>query len=118
MEYCPSCYNARGPAATKARGIAKTDPAVLAEYGDGEYPLRWAWEKGEVAANGNFIQNNEIAKRYGICGDPEQVREGSCQVALQTLCQMFNFRGRRCNRSPRLAREADHRNCVTRATPS
>lgn len=73
MEYCPSCYNARGPAATKARGIAKTDPVVLAEYGNGEYPLKWAWEKGEVAANGNFIQNNEIAKRYGICGDPEQV---------------------------------------------
>ena len=93
MEYCPSCYNARGPAATKARGIAKTDPAVLAEYGNGEYPLKWAWEKGEVAANGNFIQNNEIAKRYGICGDPEQVHQlladGGYRVGL------FGSRSRR-----------------------
>lgn len=74
MEYCPSCYNARGRTYVKERGIANTDPAVLAEYGDGEWPLRWAYEKGEMAENGNYLENDEIAKRHGICGDPEQVR--------------------------------------------
>ncbi|CAM9926342.1 unnamed protein product [Ectocarpus fasciculatus] len=75
MEYCPSCYNARGPTYVKERGIANTDPAVLAEYGDGEWPLRWAYERGEMAENGNYLENDEIAKRHGICGDPEQNEE-------------------------------------------
>ncbi|CAM9309077.1 unnamed protein product [Ectocarpus sp. 8 AP-2014] len=75
MEYCPSCYNARGPTYVKERGIVNTDPAVLAEYGDGEWPLRWAYEKGEMAENGNYLENDEIAKRHGICGDPEQNEE-------------------------------------------
>lgn len=85
MEHCPACYNAGGPIKTKARAIANTDAAVLAEYGDGEWPLRWSWEKGELAANGNYLQNNEIAKRHGICGDPQQVRARSfVRLALET----------------------------------
>ena len=60
--------NAKGPKYVKERAIANTDPAVLAEYGDGEWPLKWAWEKGELADNGNYLENDEIAKRHGICG--------------------------------------------------
>lgn len=67
-EYCPSCMNAKGPKFVKERAIANTDPAVLAEYGNGEWPLKWAWEKGELADNGNYLENDEIAKRHGICG--------------------------------------------------
>jgi len=60
--------NAKGPDFVRQRAIAKTDPAVLAEYGNGEWPLKWVWEKGELAANGNYLENDEIAKRHGICG--------------------------------------------------
>lgn len=60
--------NAKGPEFVRQRAIAKTDPTVLAEYGNGEWPLKWAWEKGELAGNGNYLENDEIAKRHGICG--------------------------------------------------
>lgn len=64
-----------GPDATKARAIANTDPKVLAEYGNGEWPLYFAREKGEVAANGNYLEPEAISHaRHGICGDPRQVR--------------------------------------------
>ncbi|CAN0362132.1 unnamed protein product, partial [Hapterophycus canaliculatus] len=29
---------------------------------------------GEFADNGNYLETDEIAKRHGICGDPEQAR--------------------------------------------
>lgn len=47
-EECPQCYNAGGPKACRERGIEKTDSAVLAEYGEGAYPLRWVFDKGEL----------------------------------------------------------------------
>lgn len=31
-------------------------------------------QKGEVAANGNYLERDELAVRHGVCGDPEQVR--------------------------------------------
>ncbi|CAB1100464.1 unnamed protein product [Ectocarpus sp. CCAP 1310/34] len=75
IDYCPHCYNARGPDYVKERAKAKTDPAVLNEYGGGdEYPLYF----GDFADNGNYLETDEIAKRHGICGDPEQnADEGS-----------------------------------------
>lgn len=72
IDYCPHCYNARGPDYIKERAKAKTDPAVLNEYGGGdEYPLYF----GDFADNGNYLETDEIAKRHGVCGDPEQVPE-------------------------------------------
>ncbi|CAM9620047.1 unnamed protein product [Ectocarpus fasciculatus] len=69
IDYCPHCYNARGPKFVKERAKAKTDPAVLDEYGGGdEFPLYF----GDFADNGNYLETDEIAKRHGICGDPEQ----------------------------------------------
>lgn len=34
-----------------------------------------AWEKGEIAENGNYLEPVGIAVRHGICGDPEQHEE-------------------------------------------
>ncbi len=69
-----------------------TDPAVLAEVGDGgQFPLYYV----PLAENGNFLESNEIAKRHGVCGDPRLVRRkmsrdggrgGGGQVAL-AFCQ-------------------------------
>lgn len=71
IDYCPHCYNARGPKYVKQRSIDKIDPAILDEYGGGvDFPLYF----GEFAENGNYLETDEIAKRHGICGDPEQVR--------------------------------------------
>lgn len=75
IEYCPHCYNSGGPESVNQRAIDKTDPAVLSEYGGGRFPLLIALEMGEVAANGNYLERDQLAVRHGICGDPEQVRE-------------------------------------------
>ncbi|CAN0372225.1 unnamed protein product [Ectocarpus sp. 6 AP-2014] len=59
---CPHCYQSRGPAAIRARG--------------GDQP--WPHFNGERAENGNYIESDEVAKRHGVCGDPEQTAaEGS-----------------------------------------
>ncbi|CAN0197920.1 unnamed protein product, partial [Laminaria digitata] len=55
--YCPHCFQSRGPAAIRERG--------------GGAP--WPHFNGERAENGNYIESDEISKRHGICGDPEQV---------------------------------------------
>ena len=39
IEYCPHCYNARGPEAVQQRARTLTDPEVLAMYGGGAFPL-------------------------------------------------------------------------------
>lgn len=57
----------------KPRAERLTPPEILAEYGNGEWPLLAAYEKGEVAENGNYIEREELAVRHGVCGDPEQV---------------------------------------------
>ena len=57
MNHCPHCFQSRGPAAVRARG--------------GGAP--WPHFNGERAENGNYIESEEVAKRHGICGDPEQV---------------------------------------------
>lgn len=75
---CPAFMNAKGPEAVKARALANTDPDVLEEYGNGEWPLKWA----SKAENGNFLEPNEIAKRHGVCGDPNEVSFGSGVVLL------------------------------------
>lgn len=77
IEYCPHCYNARGPKYVKERAVNNIDPAVLDAYGGpNEFPLYYA----EFADNGNYLEPDEIAVRHGICGDPEQVRD------LSLLC--------------------------------
>lgn len=73
VEHCPHCYNARGPKYVRPRAEKLTDPEILAEYGNGEWPLLAAYEKGEVAENGNYIEREELSVRHGVCGDPEQV---------------------------------------------
>eukprot|EP00903_Cladosiphon_okamuranus_P009934 g9430.t1 len=68
-EWCPHCYNARGPAAVVARAKEYTEPEVLDMYGGGDiYPLSF----GDFAPNGNYLEPDAIAVRHGICGDPEQ----------------------------------------------
>lgn len=66
---CPAFMNAKGPESVKDRAIAKTDPGVLEDYGNGEWPLKWCPQ----ADNGNYLEPDEIAKRHGICGDPNMV---------------------------------------------
>ncbi|CAN0394644.1 unnamed protein product, partial [Ectocarpus sp. 12 AP-2014] len=68
-EFCPHCYNARGPKYVKQRAKDNVDSATLDAYGGGEeFPLYF----GDYADNGNYLETNEIAKRHGVCGDPEQ----------------------------------------------
>lgn len=70
IEYCPHCYNARGPKFVRQRSKDNTDPGVLADFGGGdEFPLY----HGDFAMNGNYLETDEIAVRHGVCGDPEQV---------------------------------------------
>ncbi|CAN0301307.1 unnamed protein product, partial [Ectocarpus sp. 12 AP-2014] len=56
INYCPHCFQSRGPAAIRARG--------------GDQP--WPHFNGERAENGNYIESGEVAQRHGVCGDPEQ----------------------------------------------
>lgn len=74
LETCPHCYNSRGPVYIRERAIAKTDPSILESYGEGNWPLKFAYDMGEVQPNGNFLEREEVAVRHGACGDPEQVR--------------------------------------------
>ena len=72
IEYCPHCYNARGPEPTQERWKANADQSVLDKYGGGkEYPLYYVG----LADNGNYLEPDEVAVRHGVCGDPEQVGE-------------------------------------------
>ncbi|CAB1104009.1 unnamed protein product [Ectocarpus sp. CCAP 1310/34] len=56
VNFCPHCYQSRGPAAIRERS--------------GDKP--WPHYKGARAANGNYLESDEVAQRHGICGDPEQ----------------------------------------------
>eukprot|EP00752_Nemacystus_decipiens_P007761 g6935.t1 len=68
VNYCPHCFQSRGPAAVRERG--------------GGAP--WPHFNGERAANGNYIESDEVAKRHGLCGDPEQTAaEGSNLYGLE-----------------------------------
>ncbi|CAN0216028.1 unnamed protein product, partial [Ascophyllum nodosum] len=76
IEYCPHCYNARGPEAVQQRARTLTDPEVLAMYGGGAFPLLYS----ERAENGNYLEPQGISVRHGVCGDPEQNDEESSNV--------------------------------------
>ncbi|CAN0252453.1 unnamed protein product, partial [Ectocarpus fasciculatus] len=77
VEFCPHCYNARGPKFVKQRAIDNVDSTTLDAYGGGEeFPLYF----GDFADNGNYLETNEIAKRHGVCGDPEQNADESSNV--------------------------------------
>lgn len=67
---CPHCYSAGGWNRTKLRGDTLMDPAVLAQYGAGQYPLSFV---DHAPNNGNYLEPNSVAVRHGICGDPRQV---------------------------------------------
>ena len=57
--------------ASIAASVAIAD-ATTTVYGNGAWPLLTVYEKGEMAANGNYLEPDSIAVRHGICGDPEQ----------------------------------------------
>lgn len=64
-----------GPITLKARQYERTDPDVLEYYGGGEiWPPAAAWDLGEIASNGNYLENDAIAVSHGVCGDTPQVR--------------------------------------------
>lgn len=71
MPVYPQCLT--GPANVRARAEANTDPTELALYGGGQWPHFSAYQRGELAANGNYYEADAIAVRHGICGDPVQV---------------------------------------------
>ncbi|CAM9343429.1 unnamed protein product, partial [Choristocarpus tenellus] len=56
----------------RARAEKNTDPDWLASYGEGRWPLKYLYEDGMVAENGNYLEPEEIAVRHGVCGDPSQ----------------------------------------------
>lgn len=85
MEFCPGCYNSRGTTLIRERAIDRTDPEILAEYGGGEFPKYWAYLKGEVCDNGNYLERDEIAVRHGVCGDPSQVINSSSYARRRSV---------------------------------
>lgn len=68
LTYCPHCLQSRGPAAVAARALEFTSADALSEYGDGAWPHLTAYNRGELASNGNFLESDEISVRHGICG--------------------------------------------------
>ena len=59
----------------KTRQFERTAPDVLEHYGGGEvWPPAAAWDLGEIAPNGNYLENDDIAVSHGACGDTPQVR--------------------------------------------
>lgn len=73
INYCPHCFQSRGPSAVRTRAENLTPPTELALYGDGQWPHYSAYHRGELLPNGNYYEIDAIAARHGICGDPEQV---------------------------------------------
>lgn len=49
LEKNAGAYNAGGQSEVQDRARRLTDPAILAEYGDGWYPLHWVYDKGGAA---------------------------------------------------------------------
>eukprot|EP00752_Nemacystus_decipiens_P001877 g1808.t1 len=80
LTYCPHCMQSRGPAAVAARALELTSADALSNYGDGAWPHLTAYNRGELASNGNFLENDEISVRHGICGDPEQTAAEGANV--------------------------------------
>lgn len=71
LEPVPYAYNAGGVKAVQARARNATAPEVLAAHGGGGlFPLYIS----ELAANGNYLEPEEIAVRKGVCRDPRLVR--------------------------------------------
>ena len=52
-------------------------------YGGGAWPHYSAYQRNELASNGNYYEPDAIAVRHGICGDPEQVGSACMYVALR-----------------------------------
>ncbi|CAM9930596.1 unnamed protein product [Choristocarpus tenellus] len=72
MEHCPHCFQAGGVASVRSRGEKKTDPVWLESYGAGKWPLKYLYDDGMVADNGNYLEPEAISVRHGVCGDPAQ----------------------------------------------
>ena len=51
-----------------ARALELTSADALSQYGDGAWPHLTAYNRGELASNRNFLENDEISVRHGICG--------------------------------------------------
>ncbi|CAM9526626.1 unnamed protein product, partial [Hapterophycus canaliculatus] len=78
INWCPHCFQSRGPAAVRERGEEFTDSAELDMYGGGAWPHLFSYQRGELLPNGNYFEPEGISLRHGICGDPEQTKsEGS-----------------------------------------
>lgn len=77
INYCPHCFQSRGPSAVRARAENLTPPTELELYGDGQWPHYSSYLRGELLPNGNYYEIDAIAVRHGICGDPEQVSAGT-----------------------------------------
>lgn len=92
IEYCPHCYNSRGPGPVKARSAANTEAAAALEWlgGADEFPLTF----GRFADNGNYLEPDEVAVRHGICGDPAKVGQPGRHhvlVAVMPVCNNICF---------------------------
>lgn len=76
----PMAPNATGPGKVRKRAEAKTDPQELALYGNGSWPHLSAYQRGELASNGNYYETDAISVRHGVCGDPAQVSLVVCPL--------------------------------------
>lgn len=92
INYCPHCFQSRGPTEVRARAEALTSPTELAIYGGGQWPHYTSYQLDELMPNGNYYETEAISVRHGICGDPEQVgAQRGCSV-LFVECSTRLFR--------------------------
>lgn len=59
-EYCEHCYQSGGPSRVRARG------------GDQPWPHLESFNEGNLAPNGNYLEDDDTSLRHGIAGDPGQ----------------------------------------------
>lgn len=69
-----SFQSGAGPIVLKERTYERMDRDLLKYYGGGEaWPVAVAYDMGEVAPNGNYLESDELAVNHGVCGDTPQV---------------------------------------------
>lgn len=60
IEYCPHCYNSRGPKYVKERAKELTDPEVYTTYGNGEFPLLFRYHYTMLLLRGILVSDRSV----------------------------------------------------------
>lgn len=78
-------HSGAGPIVLKERTYERMDKDLLERYGGGEaWPVAVAYDMGEVAPNGNYLESDELAVNHGVCGDTPQVSSYALVMYVDT----------------------------------